>query len=506
MTRAPLRIVIAGGGTAGWMTAAGLAYACRDRLAQITLIESEDIGTIGVGEASIPSIAHFNQLLKIDEREFMAKTKASFKLGIEFVDWGRKGQAYMHPFGAYGQNFDLAAFHHYWLKLRQAGEQTELSDYSLNIALSRKNRFAPPSPDKKSPLSVMVHAYHFDAGLYAQYLRAYAEARGVKRIEGRITDVNLRSDDGFIESLRLENGPQVSGDFFIDCTGFRALLIEGALKSGYEDWSSLLPCDRAMAVPSENPAVLSPFTRATARDAGWQWRIPLQHRTGNGLVYASAFMSDDEAADILMRNLEGKPLADPRPIRFVSGRRKQAWVKNCASVGLSAGFLEPLESTSIHLIQKGVSKLIRCLPQVGMSPHLIRAFNQETQAEYEDVRDFLVLHYKATEREDSAFWRYCRHQAISDSLAARIELFRESGRIFVQNAELFQEASWLSVMLGQNIVPMAYDPVADLLPEADLSRALAYIRDTYARTADSAARHDDFLRHHFGASVHTGQS
>ncbi|WAC49850.1 tryptophan 7-halogenase [Asticcacaulis sp. SL142] len=499
---APLNIVIVGGGTAGWMTAAGLSLACPPQLATITLIESDDIGTIGVGEASIPSIAHFNSLLRIDEREFMAKTRATFKLGIEFVGWGGEGQSYMHPFGSFGTNFDLAAFHHYWLRLKQMGEGGDILDYNLSAVLSRQGRFAPPSPDKNSPLSSVVYAYHFDAGLYARYLRSYAEARGARRLEGMITQVGQNSETGYIEGVTLKDGRVIAGDFFIDCSGFRGLLIEGALKAGFEDWSHLLPCDRAVAVPSENPAQLTPYTRATARKAGWQWRIPLQHRTGNGLVYSSSHMSDDEAAQTLLSSLEGKALADPRPIRFLTGRRKSAWVKNCAAVGLSAGFLEPLESTSIHLIQKGVSKLIQCLPRQAtaggaFAPHLMDHFNRETRHEYEDVRDFLMLHYKANAR-DGAFWRYCREQDISDRLKARMDLFRESGRIFTGETELFRDPSWLSVMLGQGIFPQDYDPLADRMTIDDIRQNLAHISRTYLRSAAQAPRHEDFLQQHFG--------
>lgn len=494
----PLRIVIVGGGTAGWMTAAGLSYACRDRIAQVTLVESEEIGTIGVGEASIPSLVTFNQFLKIDEREFMARTKATFKLGIEFRDWGALGDRYMHPFGPFGHSFGMAAFHHYWLKAQQNGDRTPLSDYNLNTALAGRNAFTPPSPDRSSPLSALVYAFHFDAGLYAQYLRSYAENFGVKRIEGKVVTVGQDAESGHITGVTLADGRTVEGDFFVDCSGFRGLLIEETLKAGYEDWTGLLPCDRAVAVPCENQYPLTPFTRATAHGAGWQWRIPLQHRTGNGLVYSSAHMSDDEAAGTLLSHLDGKPLTDPRLIRFRTGRRRTVWEKNCVAIGLSAGFLEPLESTAIHLTQRGVTKLITSLPRKGFDPVLARRFNEETRFEYEDVRDFLVLHYALTRRDDTAFWRESRARGVSDTLKARMDLFATSGRIQVGADELFKDASWLAVMDGQGLKPCDYDPLADMVDESDVRRSLDFIRTTFARIAEQTPPHDAFLTTHVG--------
>ena len=486
-------IVIVGGGTAGWMTAAGLSRFLGKTKTRITLIESDEIGTIGVGEASIPPLAIFNQLLGIDERDFMRHTQATFKLAIEFVDWTRKGHRYFHPFGIYGHPLDACDFHHYWLKARAAGYGGELDDYCLTALLARDNRFAPPSSDPASALSTVRHAYHFDASLYARFLRGYAEARGVTRIEGRITDVGQHPETGFVTGVSLSDGRQVAGDFFIDCTGFAGLLIEKTLKTGYIDWSTLLPCDRAVAVPCERVGDLPPYTRSTARDAGWQWRIPLQHRTGNGYVFSSGFISDEDATDTLMRHLDGKALADPRVIRFQTGRRAKAWNKNVVAIGLSAGFLEPLESTSIHLIQKGVTKLIKCLPDMSFAPELIATFNQQTAFDYEDVRDFLVLHYKATERDDTPFWAYNKHNTVSDSLKHRMALFAESGRVFISEQELFKLPNWLAVMTGQGIVPAAYDPLADALPLEGVVKALDAMRDIMARTAAAQMRHADFI-------------
>ncbi|ADU13556.1 tryptophan halogenase family protein [Asticcacaulis excentricus] len=494
----PLRIIIVGGGTAGWMTAAGLSYACRDRIAQVTLIESDEIGTIGVGEASIPSLVTFNQFLKIDEREFMAHTKATFKLGIEFRNWGALGDRYMHPFGPFGHDFGMAAFHHYWLRAQASGDLTPLSDYNLNSVLARRNAFAPPASDRNSPLSALVYAYHFDAGLYARYLRSYAENFGVTRIEGQVVKVGQDAESGYITGLTLSDGRRVEGDLFVDCSGFRALLIEETLKVGYEDWSGLLPCDRAVAVPSENQYPLTPYTRATARGAGWQWRIPLRHRTGNGLVYASDHLSDDQATESLLSHLDGKPLADPRLIRFRTGRRRTAWVKNCVAIGLSAGFLEPLESTAIHLTQRGVTKLITSLPRKGFDAVLAKRFNQETRFEYEDVRDFLVLHYALTRRHDTAFWNESRTRDISETLKARIALFETTGRIQIGSDELFKDASWLAVMTGQGLRPRDYDPLADMIDAEDLRRSLDFIRAAFARTAEQVPSHDQFLKAQFG--------
>jgi tryptophan halogenase len=494
---APLdHIVIVGGGTSGWMTAAALAHFLRGAATKITLVESDDIGTVGVGEATLPSIIGFNKLLGINEPEFMRATQGTFKLGIQFVNWGRKDATYFHPFGSYGQKLDICDFHHYWLRARQAGLQAPLDDYCLNAVLARQNLFSPPVFEPGSPLSTLTHAYHFDAGLYARYLRTYAEARGVTRIEGRIGGVTQDANSGFVTSVTLDSGQTIGGDLFIDCSGFRGLLIEETLKTGYIDWSQRLPCNRAVAVPSERSPDFTPYTRSTAREAGWQWRIPLQHRTGNGYVYCSEYISDDEATRTLMDNLDGKPLADPRLLRFVTGRRALSWNKNVVAIGLSAGFLEPLESTSIHLIQKAILKLIRCMPDKNMAPELVSEFNRQLRLEYEDTRDFISLHYKATERDDTPFWTYNRTNTVSDSLRARMELFAHSGRLFINDGEAFALTSWVAVMMGQGIMPKGYDTMADILSLADTRKSLNYIRDAFARTAAAQMRHADFVAKH----------
>ena len=489
-------IVIVGGGTAGWMTAAGLAHFLRNSRTQITLIESDDIGTVGVGEATLPSIIGFNRLLGIDERDFLRATQGTFKLGIQFVDWKQKGQTYFHPFGSYGHKLDICDFHHYWLKARQSGLKAPLDDYCLNAILARDQLFSPPANDPSTPLSTLTHAYHFDAGLYARYLRTYAEARGVKRIEGKITHVSQDPETGFVTSVHLDKGQTVAGDLFVDCSGFRGLLIEDTLKTGYIDWSDTLPCNSALAVPSERTVNVHPYTRSTAREAGWQWRIPLQHRTGNGYVYCNRYISDDDAHATLMNNLEGQAVAEPRLIRFTTGCRAQSWNKNVVAIGLSAGFIEPLESTSIHLIQKAILKLVRCLPDKTMAPELIGEFNRQLRLEYVDTRDFISLHYKATERDDTPFWNYNRTNTISDSLKARMELFAHSGRLFINDGEAFALTSWVAVMMGQGIMPKTYDPTANVLSDDDVRKSLNFIREAFAKTATQQLKHSDFLARH----------
>ncbi|HEX8062066.1 MAG TPA: tryptophan halogenase family protein, partial [Allosphingosinicella sp.] len=430
------RIIIVGGGTAGWMAAAAMA-----RLGAagtgIVLVESDEIGTIGVGEATIPPIRTFNAVLGIDEDDFVAKTKATFKLGIEFVDWTRRGHRYMHPFGEFGADMEAVKFHQYWLKLRARGEAAGIEDYNLCAVAAKLGRFQRPVRDRRSILSTLNYAFHFDAGLYAAYLRDYAEARGVVRREGKVVDVELRGDDGFVEAVRLENGLRVEGDLFIDCSGFRGLLIEQALQTGYEEWSRWFPCDRAVAIASAPAGGPLPFTRSTALPAGWQWRIPLQHRTGNGHVYSSAHISDDEATATAIANAAGAPLGEPRIIRFAAGRRRKLWSRNVVALGLSGGFLEPLESTSIHLVQAGISKLLALFPDRDFAPVLAAEYNRLSDRQIEQVRDFVILHYKATERDDSEFWRACGAMRIPESLAGKIELFRENGRIFRHEDELF---------------------------------------------------------------------
>ena len=484
MTANPIRsIVIVGGGTAGWMAAAALSKVLQDHC-RIELIESAEIGTVGVGESTIPPILLFNELLGIDENEFVRRTQATFKLGVEFRDWTRKGDVYFHPFGQYGTRIGAAAFQHYWLRLKEAGLDDDLGSYSLTTLAARQGRFDRPVRDPRSPLSQMTHAFQFDASLYGRYLGELARGRGVIRREGKIADVTLREPDGFIESVTMESGDVVEGDLFIDCSGFRGLLIEQALKTGYEDWSHWLPADRAVAMPCEHgEAGLTPYTRATAREAGWQWRIPLQHRVGNGYVYCSQFISDDEAVAKLTGSLEGRPLAEPNLLRFRTGMRKQAWNRNCVALGLASGFLEPLESTSIHLVQSGISKLLLNFPDRDFAQVEIDHYNARMRYEYERVRDFIVLHYHAVERDDSPLWNQVRTMAIPETLQRKIDLFRCHGRVFREDEELFQETSWIAVLMGQGIVPERHDPLAGIPDLEDLQRRLHGIREAYARAA-----------------------
>ena len=494
MTEHPSKkFVVVGGGTAGWMAAAVLVQGMKGRVGSVELIESDEIGTVGVGEATIPPIQILNSLLGIDEYEFIRKTQATFKLGIQFRDWGKLNHKYFHPFGPHGTVIDGVAFHNYWLRLRQRGEGGHIDDYSLATIAARLGRFAVPPKELPPGVPGLNYAYHFDAGLYAKYLRSYAEARGVKRTEGKITEVKLRGEDGFVEAVALDGGRRVEGDVFVDCSGFRGLLIEGALKTGYEDWSHWLPCDRAMAVPCESVSPITPYTRSTARTAGWQWRIPLQHRIGNGYVYSSGFISDDEAASTLLANLDGKALADPRPLRFTTGRRKKTWNKNVVALGLAGGFMEPLESTSIHLIQTGAFRLLSLLPLGGHDPVAVEEFNRLSQIEYEQIRDFLILHYHATERTDAPLWDYCRNMSIPDTLRHKIELFRSRAKIARYDDQLFVEPSWLTVFLGQGITPRDYDHLADVPAYADVSANLHGIGQSVHRLAARLPTHEQFI-------------
>jgi tryptophan halogenase len=486
-------IVIVGGGTAGWMTAAALSQLLPAGHRYL-LIESDQISTIGVGEATIPAIRHFNHALGIDEDDFIRHTQGSFKLGIEFVDWGRLGDSYIHGFGKIGQDPPLAKFYQFWLKMHQAGMAPGLEQLSINTMAARAARFMRAPPDMpRSPLADIDYAFHFDAGLYAKYLRRFSEARGVTRIEGRIVDTVLRSADGFIEAVVMENGQQVTGDLFIDCSGLVALLIEKALHTGFEDWSRWLPCDRAVAVPCRSAGPLLPYTRSTAHAAGWQWRIPLQHRTGNGHVFSSKFMDPLEAEAILMRGLDGEAIAAPRHIAFTAGKRKQAWNRNCVAIGLAGGFLEPLESTSIHLVQSTVTRLIHFFPDRAFRQADIDAFNAQADLEYERIRDFLILHYKATERTDSPFWNYCRSMDIPDSLQRKIDLFRSNGRIFREADELFGEASWLQVMHGQGLRPQGYHPAVDQRSEGEIAAFLGDVRNVISKCVEVMPAHADFI-------------
>ncbi|MEG3165693.1 tryptophan halogenase family protein [Sphingomonas sp. PB2P19] len=490
--RSPIRkLVIVGGGTAGWMAAAAAARFLADGQRQIVLVESDAIGTVGVGEATIPPILGFNALLGIDERDFLRETGATFKLGIEFVGWDTGKDRYLHPFGAHGRDIQGLHFHQLWLKLRDRPGIGDIADYSPSAVAARLGRFGRVAPETGQP--PLAYAYHFDAGLYAAFLRRRAEAGGVQRIEGRITSVERDHETGYVGAVRLENGTQVDGDLFIDCSGFRSLLLGETLQVPFEDWSHWLPCDRAIAVPTQASTPLLPYTRATARHAGWQWRIPLQHRTGNGHVYSSAHMSDDEATATLLANLDAPPTAEPRRLRFTAGRRARMWDGNVVALGLAGGFLEPLESTSIHLIQTGISKLFALFPDRGIAAIERDEYNRLMGDAYASVRDFIILHYHATRRDDSAFWRQVRTMPIPDSLQRKLALFREKGRIFRYDDELFGVANWTQVLLGQNIVPVGYDPVVDALDADRVADALRQMRDAVARTAQALPGHADYI-------------
>jgi tryptophan halogenase len=486
-------IAIIGGGTAGWIAAAALAHTLKDGFTKIHLIESTEISTIGVGEATIPPIRVFNRQLGIDENDFVRKTQATFKLGIEFRHWNRQGNEYFHPFGNFGNVIEKVSFHQYWLRQRQRGDATSLANYSLSAVAAKLGKFARPSQDPQLVLSSLSYAYHFDAALYTAYLRAFAEARGVMRHERKVLDVELRGEDGFIAAVILDGGERLEADFFIDCTGFRGLLIEGALKTGYEDWSHWLPCDRAAAIPCESVTPLTPYTRATAHRAGWQWRIPLQHRIGNGHVYSSKYISDDEAVATLQGNLDGPATAEPKLLKFMTGRRKRLWNKNCVALGLAAGFIEPLESTTIHLMMSGVTQLLAIFPDRDFSPIDAAEYNRLTITEVEQIRDFVILHFHATERSDSDFWNYCRTMEIPDSLRYRMELFRSHGRVTFSERELFIEQNWLAVMTGQNIWPRRHDPLADMLSDAEVEERLRGTRTLIRRTAEGMPTHEQYI-------------
>ena len=495
MTPAPIRkIVIVGGGTAGWMTAAGLAAMLKGLPIEIALVESAEIGTVGVGEATVPQIRNYNARLGLDEADFMKKTQATYKLGIEFRDWGKKGERYVHPFGAFGHPIGGVPFHQHWLRAHARGEADAITAYSLPIMAGFASKFVPPSPDPRSLGSTFNYAYQFDAALYALYLRAYSEARGVTRTEGKIASVQQRPEDGFVTGVTLESGQAIEGDLFIDCSGFRGLLIEQTLKAGYEDWTPWLPCDRAAAVPCASVEPATPLTRATSDQAGWRWRIPLQHRVGNGYVYCSSYISDDEAARVLLEKLDGEAQADPRFLRFVTGRRKRQWFKNVVAIGLSSGFLEPLESTSIHLIQVAISTLLELFPHRGFDSADQDEYNRVMDLEFERIRDFLTLHYHANQRDDSDFWRDRAAAPIPHSLAEKIALWRERGVVAAYKDGFFKEPSWLAVYLGQNITPDGYDPMVEAIPAAESARVLAALKAAVARTVEAMPRHEAYLR------------
>lgn len=494
-------IVIVGGGTAGWMTATALSAAFQKSYS-IRVIESDEIGIVGVGEATIPMIKLFNKTAGIDENDFMQRTQGTFKLGIEFVNWGQLGDRYMHAFGGIGRPLGAAKFEHYWMKMHAQGKVPYINEYSISNMAALANKFMPPDPNvPNSPLGEITYAYHFDAGLYSRYLSQICQARGVVRTEGKIVRVSQREADGFVDAVIMENGERIEADLFIDCSGFRGLLIEQTLKTGYEDWTHWLPCDRAMAVPCESAAVLTPYTRSTAHRAGWQWRIPLQHRIGNGHVYSSQHISDDEATATLLAHLDGKPLADPRPLKFTTGMRKKAWNKNVVAIGLSSGFMEPLESTSIHMVQSAIAQLIEYFPDQGFNQTDIDEFNRYSRFHYETIRNFIILHYHLNQRTDSPFWKDCAHMEVPDLLKQKINLFKARGRTVRLDNELFSELGWLQVMLGQNLRPESYPATVDLVSDAGMLEYMEGIRALIARCVDIIPEHSAYIARHCAASA-----
>ena len=495
------RIVIVGGGTAGWMAAAALGRVMGALPGlSITLVESEAIGTVGVGEATIPQIHTFNAMLGLDEAEFLRETYATFKLGIEFVDWRAIGHRYIHPFGSYGIDMLGIDFHHFWLKAGVYGGTAELDAFSIAAMAGKAGKFMHPTPGRpNTPLSRMGYAYQFDASRYAAYLRRLAEGTGVRRVEGKVVEVFQNGETGFVEAIRMERGETVDGELFIDCSGFRSLLLDQTLGVPFTDWSKWLPCDRAVALPCALGGRTETLTRSTARPAGWQWRIPLQHRIGNGHVYSSAHMDDQQALDILTDTLDGRPLAEPNRLRFQAGHRERAWEKNVVALGLAGGFLEPLESTAIHLVQAGIARLLTLFPTRAFSPREIERYNAENARDYLDIRDFLVLHYKATTRDDSEFWNYCRTLPPPDGLAEKIALFESSGRVFREHEELFTETSWLSVMAGQGIAAGGYHPMADMLPADETRKRLGHIGQVIEDTVQKMPTQAQFLKSIGGA-------
>ena len=497
------KVVIVGGGTAGWMTAAALSRLVPSGVS-VTLVESEEIGTVGVGEATIPPLLDFNRMLGIDEDAFVRATGATFKLGIEFRDWARLGDAYLHPFGTHGRDIGGVLFHHLWLRQAALGnpDPGPIGDYCLSAVAARRGRFTRPSANPESVLSTLFYAFHFDAALYAKFLRDMAEQDGVVRVEGRVVAVERDAGTGFIEAVRLEGDRRIDGELFIDCSGFRSLLLGDALDVPFASWKHWLPCDRAWAVPSQRQGGLTPYTRATADTAGWRWRIPLQHRVGNGYVYSSAHIDDDDARRALLAGLEGEALGEPRQLRFEAGRRDRLWERNCVAIGLSGGFLEPLESTSIHLIQSGITRLMSLFPDLGFGVTEIDEYNRVMLREYEQVRDFIILHYHATERSDSPFWDQCRTMAIPASLSAKLALWSGKARVFREQGELFTPDGWIAVLLGQGIRPASFDPLATALPADESARFLAHVRDVIDKTAAAMPTHEAFIAQNCAARTH----
>lgn len=479
------KVVIVGGGTAGWMTAASLAKLIGKNL-DITLIESDEIGTVGVGEATIPTMMTLHQLLKINEQEFMAEVQATFKLGISFENWKNVDEAYIHSFGFTGQDCWAAGFQHFWLKGKERGISKEFGDYSVELQAAKANKFAV------LPNNGLNYAYHIDASLYAKFLRRLAERHNTKRVEGKITVVN-QHDNGDIKSVVLASGKIIQGDLFIDCSGFAGLLIEKTLNTEFEDWSQWLPCDSAIAVQTRSVRDPIPYTRAIARESGWQWRIPLQSRVGNGLVFCSKYLTDQEATQTLLSNLEGEVLTEPRVIKFRTGQRTQHWNRNCIALGLAGGFVEPLESTSIHLIQRGIIRLMQMFPFDGVVEPDVQEFNTQMKDEFYFIRDFIVMHYHLTERTDTEFWRHCKTMKIPDSLQHRLDLFKKTGRIFQQAGDVFAENSWSQVMLGQGLIPEHYHPIVDMMSDDELEQFLKKISISVEQTVSQLPSHQQFL-------------
>jgi tryptophan halogenase len=488
------KVVIAGGGTAGWMAAALLSKTM-GKVLDITLVESEEIGTVGVGEATIPPLVTYLRLLKMKEQDFMAATQATFKLGISFENWKDVGEKYFHSFGTTGTDHWTAGFQHFWLKDRERGSKNDYGEYCLELVAAREGKFG------HLPKQGLNYAFHLDATLFARLLRQVSEALGVRRVEGKIQNVELHPESGFVTSLKMESGAIVEGDLFIDCTGFRGLLIEQALKTGYEDWTHWLPCDSALALQTESLIEPIPYTRAIAHSAGWQWRIPLQHRVGNGLVFCSEYMNEDEARNHLLKNISGGHLGKPRLLKFTTGRRLKNWNKNVIAVGLSSGFLEPLESTSIHLIQQGLIRLMQLFPHQGIMQSDIDEYNKHSQLEIEYIRDFIILHYNLTNRQDSPFWRYCRDVDIPETLADRMRLFRETGRVYRVREDLFKENSWVQVMMGQGIMPEQFHQVTNVMGDEELTRFMQGIKSRVDNTVAKLPRHKAYVDQYCKASM-----
>jgi len=497
------RIVIVGGGTAGWMAAAALSRALANTGTSVDLIESDEIGTIGVGEASVPGLQAFNAFLGLDQQDFMRSCLATFKLGIEFVDWGAPGRRYVHSFTGYGLGTGNRQFHRLYqrhaLARRSRGAPVSIDDYNLGSIAARAGRFALVPDAVRSRAGALNHAFHFDAGLYARYLRRYAESRGVRRLEGKVTSVRQHAESGFIEAVGLSDGREVAGELFIDCSGFGGVLIEKTLQCGYDDWGRWLPCDRAIALQSSSVEPPAPMTRSTAENAGWTWRIPLQHRVGRGYVYSSHHQSDEAAEDQLRRRVEGAVLTEPRRIRFATGKRRRIWDKNCLALGLSAGFLEPLESTSIHLIQTSLLRFISLFPDRRFEPAETDAFNRQTDEEYADVRDFIITHYKLNSRSDADFWKDCSVMEVPDRVTSVMELFAASGRLNSRPEQLFTMHSWLAILYGQGDLPRGFDPLLTPMPDADLEREMSTVHDELRRAVDSMPTHAQFIAAYCGA-------